>query len=196
LLAVKAYVVRAKWWGFNLADWLSLSRPILAILAVLALYFHFSWVLAAASVGLIALTDYLDGQIARRCHLVSPMGARLDETNDKIAMTILFGFFVYWQRLSWPIFVLFLLRELLITGFRSRIKKRYPTIDLSAKLPGKIKTCLQFALAILLCLENHPGQEIIIFSTTLAMLFVSYTSAAYIVYKTADGIGKLKKTQT
>jgi phosphatidylglycerophosphate synthase len=143
----------------------------------------------------IALTDHLDGKLARRFKLVSPLGARLDETNDKLAMLILFGFFSWQGQLPLLVLILFATRELGITLYRSWVRHHHPRIDVSAKMPGKIKTCLQFALAGILCLPAVTWVRASSLFTAIVMLGFSYGSAVYIVSQTQLAIGRNQHPQ-
>ena len=62
---------------------LTLSRIILTPLIVyLGLTNHINILIGIAIV--VALTDYFDGMLARRWHVVSSLGAKLDAISDKV----------------------------------------------------------------------------------------------------------------
>jgi CDP-diacylglycerol--glycerol-3-phosphate 3-phosphatidyltransferase len=100
---------------------LSFSRivvaPILYVLVVSGGRYGFF----AAAVLFVAasVTDTLDGQIARRRHLVSPLGIYLDTTSDKILVAVLLvAISVAHLAPGWMAAVI-IAREFLVTGLRS-----------------------------------------------------------------------------
>ena len=118
-----------------------------------------------------ALTDYLDGYLARNKNCKTNIGAKLDPLADKI---LLLGPFIWIAHENlvpaWSIWLL-LSRELLITSWRSNISTGAP-----ASTQGKIKTTFQFAsLILLLWPENWASQY------TLYVL----NSAGYILFWTS-----------
>ena len=72
--------------AFNLPNLLSISRALLAPLAVMLIiegnWQAMSWILLAALV-----TDLADGQLARRWKLTSPLGGLLDHGSDALLVT-------------------------------------------------------------------------------------------------------------
>lgn len=99
-----------------------------------------------------AISDWLDGWVARRYNVVSNFGKLMDALTDKILNT---GMFIVLQAFGafprWFTFLvlLILMRELLITGLR--LVAAGKGIILAAERSGKIKTVLQIAsISILL----------------------------------------------
>ena len=101
-----------------------------------------------------ALTDYLDGYLARNKNCKTIMGAKLDPLADKI---LLLGplIWICHEDLvpAWSIWLL-LSRELLITGWRSESSTGAP-----ASTQGKIKTTFQFSSLVLLLWPKNWGSE-------------------------------------
>lgn len=92
---------------------------------------------------LAGATDVLDGWIARRFHLVTPIGILLDPLADKLMiLTVLASFWVSGQ-ISWVTACLLLLRDaamiVLVTFFHLRGKKTVP-----ATIWGKSTTVLYY----------------------------------------------------
>lgn len=119
-----------------------------------------AWLSAAAALFILgAITDALDGWLARRWNAVSVFGRVMDPVADKI---LVIGAFIY---LAGPAFlttvvtrsnaekpvqataveawmvVVILLRELLVTSIRAMLEAR--GVDFSASLTGKIKMIAQ-----------------------------------------------------
>lgn len=92
---------------------------------------------------LAALTDWLDGFLARRWQVISDFGKIMDPLADKLlVLSALAG--ITWSseyRLNMLIFALIFARELIITILREVYKKR--GIIVAASQLGKVKTFMQ-----------------------------------------------------
>lgn len=88
-----------------------------------------------------ALTDLIDGKLARKYNLITPFGQLMDPIADKFLM---FGAFLTFVELgvlpAWMV-ILMLTREVLITGFRFMGARR--GIEIPAAKGGKRKTVIQ-----------------------------------------------------
>lgn len=113
-----------------------------------------AWAATAAFVLFViaAISDWLDGWVARRYNVVSNFGKLMDALTDKILNT---GMFIVLQAFGafprWFTFLvlLILMRELLITGLR--LVAAGKGIILAAERSGKVKTVLQIvSISILL----------------------------------------------
>ncbi|MES2690495.1 MAG: CDP-alcohol phosphatidyltransferase family protein [Bacteroidota bacterium] len=73
--------------GYNLADWLSIYRiisfPVLLYFVLMGQRELFSWFLLASF-----FTDAIDGFIARKLHIESETGAKLDSVGDTLTLVI------------------------------------------------------------------------------------------------------------
>ena len=142
----------------NLPNKLTILR-ICMIPAVVALaYFPaYGFQLAAAAVfGLAALTDLLDGKIARRKKMVTNFGKFADPIADKLLVTAALIVLVGQGRVpAWDCIVI-LAREFIISGFRL-IAVENGRVIAAGKL-GKLKTVAQI-IAILLLLLLTPAAE-------------------------------------
>jgi len=133
---------------------LSFSRivaaPILYALVVSGGRFGF---LVAAIVFIAAsITDTLDGEIARRRHLVSPLGIYLDTTSDKILVAVLLiALAVVHLAPGWMAAVV-IAREFLVTGLRSYAAAL--GIVIPAGGWGKAKTLITIVALLLVLLEG------------------------------------------
>lgn len=95
-----------------------------------------------------ALTDLVDGWLARRMHVVSVLGKFLDPLADKLLVMAVLIYLVPLGRIqAWAV-TLLLARELAITGLRSIASSE--GVVIAAGDDGKSKTALQ--MAGLLCL--------------------------------------------
>ena len=106
----------------------------------------------AAVVFIIAsITDFLDGQIARRFNMITDLGKFLDSLADKMLVIAVLIAFVSTGRISaWPLAII-VLREFMVTGIRLVASKQ--GVVMAAKMIGKIKTVTQMIAIIYLMFE-------------------------------------------
>lgn len=96
---------------------------------------------AALLFGIAAITDFLDGWLARNMKLESVIGKFLDPLADKLIVMACFVCLVQIERVpAWLVAVL-LAREISITGLRSIASTEGLSVDVSQS--GKLKTALQ-----------------------------------------------------
>lgn len=110
-------------------------------------------VTAALVYSAAALTDLLDGYLARRMNIVSVLGKFLDPLADKLLVMATLVWMVQLGRIQDWVVVLLLGRELSITGLRS-IASNEGLVIASAR-GGKFKTALQMA-GILCLILGYP----------------------------------------
>ena len=102
--------------------------------------------IAAILFSVAAITDYLDGYIARTRGLVSTLGKVMDPVADKLLVS---SAFIMLTALGWvpPWIVCIIIgREIAVTGLRNIIAERGE--DVSATNLGKYKTGFQIAAII------------------------------------------------
>jgi len=143
----------------NIPNKLTISRVLMAALLVLLLTtpFRFSYTLALLTFSLAAITDALDGHLARNVYGVTDFGKLMDPLADKIMIAAAFVCFVG-IRLptqttglvpAWMV-VLILSREFLVTGLRLLAAGKGQVI--SAGNWGKHKTTWQIIVIIAILL--------------------------------------------
>ena len=97
------------------------------------------WLWLALAVFIVAsLTDYVDGQIARRCNQVSDFGKFLDPLADKLLTIAAMTMFCEWRMMSAWALMLVLTREFAVTGLRLVAVGKGKVI--AAGWSGKVKT--------------------------------------------------------
>lgn len=97
------------------------------------------WMWLALAVFIVAsLTDYVDGQIARRYNQVSDFGKFLDPLADKLLTIAAMTMFCEWGMMSAWALMLVLTREFAVTGLRLVAVGKGKVI--AAGWSGKIKT--------------------------------------------------------
>jgi CDP-diacylglycerol---glycerol-3-phosphate 3-phosphatidyltransferase len=108
---------------------------------------------AAIVFTLAALTDVLDGYLARKLNVVSVLGKLLDPLADKLIVLACLVWLVKMGRMpAWAVIVL-LSREFSVTALRSVAASE--GVIISAGQEGKTKTALQM-LGIILLLAGYP----------------------------------------
>ncbi|MEM8550172.1 MAG: CDP-diacylglycerol--glycerol-3-phosphate 3-phosphatidyltransferase [Verrucomicrobiota bacterium] len=142
----------------NLPNLLTLSRIAFLFIIVALLYMPVTGAATGALVLFIfaALTDWLDGYLARKRNQISDFGKLMDALADKILMVGIFVAFLAMPDFLpwWCIFLVLLIigREFLITGLRLVAASR--SAVLAAERGGKVKTVVQIVAAIIFLLTH------------------------------------------
>ncbi len=141
------------------------------------------------------LTDILDGYLARKWNLLTPIGAYLDPLADKLMVTVALIMLI---PLGWApawLVALLLCREIAITGLRGIASQQ--NLVLAASPLGKTKTAYQ-STAIGMLLWHYPVDwplfgHIDIHSCGIVLLYVSVFFAmisgieyGYLYYKASQ----------
>src|SRR5688572_821304 len=129
-------------------------------------------VIAAGLFALAALTDGLDGYIARRQRKETTFGKLMDPLADKLLVTAALVSLVSLDRLAAWVAMVIIAREFAVTGLRSVAAER--GIVISASWLGKAKTGLQVAAIFgLIAFEDSPtGVDILVYAA-VAMTVIS-----------------------
>ncbi len=109
--------------------------------------------LAALVYALAALTDLIDGYLARRLAIVSVLGKFLDPLADKLLVMASLIWMVPMGRIAEWVVVLLLAREISVTGLRSIASSE--GLVIAAGRGGKSKTALQM-IGILCLILGYP----------------------------------------
>ena len=120
------------------------------------------WMWLALAVFVIAsVTDYIDGQIARRCNQVSDFGKFLDPLADKLLTIAAMTMFCQWQMMPAWALMLVLTREFAVTGLRLVAVGKGKVI--AAGWSGKIKTVsTMIGLCALMALPTVPWLAMVV----------------------------------
>lgn len=137
----------------NLPNQLTMGR-IFAI-PVFIVFLMVGWRIAATVIFILAaLTDMLDGKIARKYNLVTNFGKLMDPLADKLLTMAAFICFVGLGDVpAWMVIVI-IGREFIITGVRQVAAAE--GIVIAAGWSGKIKTVCQMIAIPLIMLNNWP----------------------------------------
>jgi CDP-diacylglycerol--glycerol-3-phosphate 3-phosphatidyltransferase len=145
----------------NWANRLTLGRLVLTILFVVSLSTSWAYGRTAALVLflLAGVTDYLDGQIARRWGIITNFGKLMDPLVDKVMMASAFICLVPLGAIPAWVATIIVARDFLITGLR--LLASAEGVILPAERLGKHKTSWQivtvaYLLALLAMIEVWP----------------------------------------
>ncbi len=139
----------------NLPTYLTLGRICLAPLVVVFVI-STEWIhslVAAIIFAAAALTDWLDGLLARRRRQVTTLGTLLDPVADKLLVAAALISLVQVDRLDAWIAVLIIGREFAVTGLRGVSASQGAVI--AASDLAKYKTASQYLAITLLILEKN-----------------------------------------
>ncbi|GAA5317162.1 MAG: CDP-diacylglycerol--glycerol-3-phosphate 3-phosphatidyltransferase [Candidatus Pelagadaptatus aseana] len=143
----------------TLANQLTLTRLILIPVFVVVYYLPFQWSHfgAAAVFTLAAITDWLDGYVARKYDQSTPLGAFMDPVADKLMVAVAVVMLVEYH--SQPLFtiaaVIIIGREIVISALREWMAELGKRASVAVSYVGKIKTTVQM-LSIGLLLAFSP----------------------------------------
>lgn len=139
----------------NLPTYLTLGRiclvPLVVVFLISAESIHS--LLAAILFGAAALTDWLDGMLARRRRQVTILGKLLDPVADKLLVASALISLVQVGRVDAWIVVLIVGREFAVTGLRGVSATQGMVI--AASDLAKYKTIFQYVAVTLLILEKN-----------------------------------------
>lgn len=139
----------------TIPNFLSMIR-ILLIPVIYVLYHQGQDAWAVWVIALSALTDVVDGKIARRFHMVSDFGKILDPIADKLTQVVMIVCLLERHSQLRPVLILFVLKELAmaISGYIVIQKKNVVN---SAKWYGKLSTVVLYGVMMSLIL--FPGMS-------------------------------------
>lgn len=152
--------------SMNLPNTLSIIRCLLVPVFVASLLLLrnagiLGYLIPAAVYGLTALTDMLDGKIARKYNLITDFGKFIDPLADKFMVLSSMISILVWMLLRgktlmamifvWVVLVI-LLRELGVTSIRLVVAGK-SGIVIAASMLGKMKTVSQMVGTVIILLE-------------------------------------------
>lgn len=147
---------------FNLPILLTWLRIVMIPLFVGVFYFEQTWIsestqnlVATVIFTAAALTDWLDGWLARRLNQTSAFGAFLDPVADKLMVAAALIVLVQLDRLDAVIALVIIGREIAISALREWMASIGRSRSVAVSMLGKIKTAAQM-IAIPLLLYHDP----------------------------------------
>ena len=143
----------------NLPNILTLLRIALIPVLVVLFYIPGEWTnpICALVFALAAVTDWLDGYLARRLNMMSAFGAFLDPVADKLMVAVALVLIVQSNPSAWfaiPAAVI-IGREIAISALREWMAELGKRATVAVSIIGKFKTTAQM-VALLLLLYKEP----------------------------------------
>ena len=149
---------------FTVPNLLTWGRIILIPLFVGIFYFEKSWVsipnqnlVATVVFTAAALTDWLDGWLARKLNQTSAFGAFLDPVADKLMVAAALIVLVQLGRLDAIIALIIIGREIAISALREWMAKIGSSRSVAVSFLGKIKTISQMVAIPMLLYHDTIG---------------------------------------
>lgn len=131
----------------NIPTFLTLFRVALIPLFIICFYLPFQWsgIVTASIFLLAAVTDWLDGFLARRWNQTTPFGAFLDPVADKVMVgaalvLVVEHYHVFWITLP---AIIMLSREIIISALREWMAQIGDSSKVAVSWLGKVKTTAQ-----------------------------------------------------
>lgn len=171
--------------NLNLPNALSAGRIIAVPLLIAAAYVpgEIGGVTAAVIFSLAAITDLLDGYLARRLGRVTTLGKFLDPVADKLVVTSALVLLVMLDRAPAWLVILIISREIMVTGLRAAAAASQQRIVISAGMWGKIKTVCQIVAVIGLLVDKPlfglPFKEVGYISLYIALVLTLFSGWLY-----------------
>lgn len=163
----------------NLPNKLTLTRVIMTplFMAAMLIDFKFHYIVALALFALASFTDYLDGMLARKHHIVTNFGKFLDPLADKMLTTSAFIAFLamdYGKGIAWVLFII-LFREFMVSSLRLVVVSSDKGVVIAANIFGKIKTVTQMVTVIYSIAVKVFCEEITVLSSASMALEAVFT---------------------
>ena len=171
----------------NLPTWLTLFRVLLLPVMVLVFYLPFPGhnITAAIVFVLAAVTDWLDGFLARRMNLTSAFGAFLDPVADKLMVAVTLFLLVESHPEGWSSIVMAVTaavivgREISISALREWMAEVGLRATVKVAFIGKLKTVMQIVALVVLIVQHekeatalrlyHIGEALLVLAGVLTI---------------------------
>ena len=160
----------------NIPNSLTLIRIILIPVFVVVFYLPYKWahILAAAIFTLAAVTDLLDGYLARKLGQTSKLGAFLDPVADKLMVAVVLVLLVQENPTMWlalPAAVI-IGREITVSALREWMAELGARRKVAVSFFGKFKTVVQM-IALILLIYRDPIYSLPVYKTGLVALYIA-----------------------
>lgn len=171
---------------FNIPNILTLLRLVLIPVFMVVFFWKFQyheWITAGLFL-LAAITDWLDGFLARYLNQTSRLGAFMDPVVDKLMIAAALVLLVYQFPNAWVAVasIVIVSREILISALREWMAEIGKRATVKVSYIGKVKTAMQM-LAILILLAQPPGMTYwVMFGIFLMYIAVALTLWSMMIY--------------
>ena len=164
----------------NLPNLVTLLRILLIPLIVGIFYFPDAWlsdqgknVVATAIFVVAAITDWLDGYLARRLNQMSAFGAFFDPVADKLVVVGALIVLLKLGRVDMVVGLIIIGREIAISALREWMAQLGRAKSVAVAFIGKLKTVLQMVAIPLLLFEDRLFGIIDCFALGTALIYVA-----------------------
>ena len=190
----------------NLPNLLTWFRILLIPLFVAVLYVPSNWLTQhqANAVAMwififAAITDWLDGYLARRLNQTSAFGAFLDPVADKLMVAAALIVLVELNRVSAIVALIIIGREITISALREWMANAGRSKSVAVSMIGKIKTATQMTAIPFLLYHDRirfgPGIDVQWIGTVLIWIATALTLWSMIYYLRMALPAKAKSTR-
>ncbi len=160
----------------NLPNTLTLMRIGILPCFVVLFYLPVGWSRLAAGIVFIgaALTDWLDGYLARRLKQTSKLGAFLDPVADKLMVAVALVLLLQQSPTVWlalPVAVI-ISREITVSALREWMAELGARNQVAVSVWGKVKTVSQMLALILMIMELDIG-PISLYTIGFILLYIA-----------------------
>ncbi len=162
----------------NIPNTLTFIRVALVPLFVVVFLLPYHWSYAASAVifGVAAITDALDGYLARKLNQTTKLGAFLDPVADKlmVATALVFLVFRYNDHAFFAVAASVIIgREIVISALREWMAELGARASVAVSNIGKIKTIMQIAAIIVLLLISPKSPDWLLAIGYALMIFAA-----------------------
>jgi CDP-diacylglycerol--glycerol-3-phosphate 3-phosphatidyltransferase len=174
----------------NVPNVITFSRIVLIPLIIALYYFPDHWLsihgknVAATIVFIVAaITDWLDGYLARRLNQMSAFGAFLDPVADKLIVAGALIVLLHLRRVDMLVALIIIGREIGVSALREWMAKVGQAGSVAVAFVGKLKTTFQM-IAIPLLLYHDPilGFDALWYGTLLIIVAAVLTVVSMLYY--------------
>ena len=174
----------------NVPNVVTFSRIVLIPLIIALYYLPEDWLslhaknVSATIVFIVAaVTDWLDGYLARRLNQMSAFGAFLDPVADKLIVAGALIVLLYLRRVDMLVALIIIGREIGVSALREWMAKVGQASSVAVAFVGKLKTTFQM-IAIPLLLYHDPifGFDALWYGTLLIIVAAVLTVVSMLYY--------------
>ena len=151
--------------------------------AFVRLYLEGEHTAAMVLLGIAAVSDLLDGAIARRFNMITPLGKVLDPVADKLLQLAMLLCLIRRSPAVLPLLLLHVLRELglFLLGL---LAYRRSGLLLGAKWYGKLCTVVIYLSMFILILWKEPAPLFVLIDSIVIAALVALSFVKYFIYFT------------
>lgn len=165
---------------FTIPNFMGFFRLVLIPFIIWA-YLRSEFLIAGGLVALSALTDILDGFIARRFDMISDLGKVLDPICDKLTHGALMICLLTRYLFLWPLFGLLAFKELAMFALGSAAVRRRGAVQ-SAKWYGKFCTVVLEGIMLVLILFPNFSEDTVRILSALCAAVMLFSLTMYSIF--------------